>query len=270
MKSLNISVLQLYCIVALAIALTPTTFYAQNIPFTQKTYDVWVDMRVGDGSKPTWWYCFGEVYSYPDGELVARMQGVDVATLVRISKDSVIQLNRKIFIYIDKTTGKVLETYNGQPVSHIEYPYQQITYALSGDKLATYVTQGKGKRVMTMGPGYKTTARQMGNGYAFSSPVFLQFPLPNGEMYEAVENYDFLVNPKAQRAEEKYQLTWYRYGELAPFFGKNKKGVINLVCYRVGSFEQLPEPLQSYIRTKAPLWMKPPQDLKEIAQLQQE
>lgn len=243
---------------------------AQNIAFDKNVFDTWVDMRVGNGSAPVYWYCFGEVYSYPDGELVARMQGVDVATLLKVASDSVVQLNRKIFIYTDKNTGDVLTTYNGQPVSHIEYPYQQITYVLRGDKLATYVTQGKGSRIQTMGPGYKTAARKIGDSYAFSSPVFLDFPLPGGGKYEAVENYDFFVNPRETKSENKYQLSWYRYGDLAPFFGKARKGTIHLVCYRVDRFEDLPNPLQSYIRDKAPLWMKPPMNMAEIARLQKE
>lgn len=240
--------------------------YSQNIPFDKEVYKTWIDMRVGNGHDPAYWYCYGEVYSYPEGKLIARMQGVDVAKLIPVTVDSMIQLNRKIFLYLDKETGEVLRTYNDQPVSHIKYPYQMIEYILKGDQLITYVTQGSGKRVSRIGPGSNTAARKVGETHYFSSPVFLDFPIPGGR-YQAVENYDFIVNPNAQSTVDKYQLTWWRYGAMAPFFGK-KQGTIQLVCYRVDTFEDLPEPLQSYIRDEASLWMKPPQSLEEIKSLQ--
>lgn len=239
---------------------------AQNVKFDQNLFDQWIDMRVGEGDA-TYWYCFGEVYSYPEGELLMRMQGVDLAKAIRVEKDSVIQLNRKIFIYTDKNTGEVLETYNDKPVQHIKYPYQQITYALQGDRLASYVTQGSGKRRMTMGPGYNTTARKMGNSYVFTAPVFLNMETPRGK-YEAYENYDFYVFPEESKLEHRYQLSWVRYGDLPPFAGG--KGIIQLVCYRVDNFEDLPNPLRDYIKKEAKLWLKPPQNLEEIAELQQE
>jgi hypothetical protein len=257
-------------IVMVCSLLMPTTSRAQAVPFDQNVFDAWVDCRVGNGSKPVWWYCYGEVYSYPDGELVSYMQGIDVANMIRVAKDSVIQINRKTFVYLDKTTKEVLANYDGKPVNHIEYPYQQITYALRGDKLVTYVTQGKGKRLTTIGPGYKTLARKAGDNFAFSAPVFLKFPLPNGGVLEAWENYDFVSNVRESKTSNKYQLFWERFGDLAPFFGANKKGVIQLTCYRVDTLDDVPQPLQNHIRTKAQLWMNPPKDLSEISQLQKE
>jgi len=239
---------------------------AQNVAFNQTLFDQWVDMRVGDG-QAVHWYCFGEVYSYPEGKLIMRMQGIDLAKALRVAKDSVIQLNRKIFVYTDKETGEVLKTYQGKPVQHIKYPYQQITYALQGDRLASYVTQGKGKGRLTMGPGYNTTARKMGNSYVFTAPVFLNMETPRGK-YEAYENYDFYVFPEKSQLEHRYQLSWVRYGDLPPFVGG--KGIIQLLCYRVDDFDDLPNPLRNYIKEEATLWQKPPQSLEEIAELQQE
>jgi Protein of unknown function (DUF1838) len=241
---------------------------AQIVPFDNSMYETWIDMRAGDGKKPVYWYCEGEVYSYPDGTLVARMQGVDAANLFRPTADSAVQLNRKIFIYTDKNTGTVLREVNGQPVQHIKYDYQQISYVRSGDKLKSYVVQGKAPRITRMGPGSNTTARKVGKTIYFSSPVFLNFPLPGGKVYEAYENYDFIVNRDAKRTKNKYQLTWVRYGDLPPFLG-GQKGVLQLVCHRVDQFEDLPDTLRNYITNEAPLWMKPPQDTKEIELLQQ-
>ncbi|WP_448518102.1 DUF1838 family protein [Rhodoflexus sp.] len=252
----------------LAIVLLGLSTLAQNITFNQDIFDKFVEMRVGDGKKPVYWYCYGEVYSYPDGKLLSRMEGIDAANLIRVTKDSVIQLNRKIFVYTDAQTNQVLKEYNGQKVDHIEYPYQKITYVLQGDRVATYVEQGSGERITKMGPGYKTLARKMGDSYVFTSPVFLDWDTPRGK-YEAYENYDFYYFPKETKLEHRFQLSWVRYGDLPPFFGQGKKGIIQLVCYRIDDFEKIPEPIRSHIRNEAPLWLNPPRDLTEIAQLQQ-
>lgn len=251
----------------LATFITCFAVLAQNIAFNQDIFDKFVEMRVGDGKKNVYWYCYGEVYSYPDGTLLSRMEGIDAANLIRVTKDSVIQLNRKIFVYTDAKTNEVLKEYNGQKVSHIEYPYQKITYVLQGDRMATYVEQGSGDRITKMGPGYNTLARKMGNSYIFTSPVFLDWNTPRGK-YEAYENYDFYYFPEKTQLEHRYQLSWVRYGDLPPFFGQGKKGIIQLVCYRIDDFEKIPEPIRSHIRNEATLWLKPPKDLDEITQLQ--
>ena len=243
------------------------TLQAQEIKFDQELFDTWVELRTGDGTSPVYWYCFGEIYSYPDGELVGRMVGVDVAHSKRISKDSVLQLNRKIFLYTDKDTGEVLKENNGKPVRHIQYPYQLISYKLVGDRMRTYVTQGSGNRINKIGPGYGIKARNLGDAITFSAPVFLDFPTPRGR-YQAYENYEFLLQPGEKDPKNKFQLTWVRYGDLAPFFKENSKGVIQLVSHRLENFESIPEPLRSYIEKEASLWMKPPQDLAEIKSLQ--
>lgn len=239
--------------------------FCQEVKFSPEMYDTWVKMRVGKG-EPVYWYCFGEVYAYPTGELLTRMVGVDAARLINVSKDSVIQLNRKIFLYTDKNTNEVLREMNGQKVKHIEYPYQQITYVLKGDKMQSYVTQGSGNRITRMGPGEKTLIRRVGNSYVFTAPIFLNFKTPTGN-YEAYENYDFYVFPESSKLEHKYQLSWVRYGAMPPFLGQGQC-VIQLVCYRIEKFEDLPNPLKEYIKNEAKLWMNPPRDLNEIAELQ--
>ncbi len=248
------------------IAFVGQSLAAQNVPYNREIFDEWVKMRVGTG-EPVFWFCFGEVYTYPEGKLVAKMEGTDCARLLRITKDSVVQLNRKIFAYEDPITGEVMENLNDKKVEPIAYPYQYITYVNRGDgKMVSYVEQGKGNRVTKMPPGGGITARMLNGNMVYSAPVFLNFKTPQGN-YEAYENYDFFVNKQTEKLQDKYQLYWNRYGDLPPFLGGGK-GVIQLVCYRVDKFEDLPEKWKTYLKTKYPLWMKPPQDMKEIAELQ--
>jgi hypothetical protein len=236
--------------------------------FDQELFDIYVEARVGTGETPVYWYSFGEVYSYPDGKLLMKIEGFDTARCHRKEgeNDTAYQLSRKIFVYKDPETGKILETYGDKPVTHIKYPYQYITYQLVGDKLTTFVEQGSGARLQKIGPGDKFIARRIGNSLIYSAPLFMSFETPRGR-YEAYENYDFFVNPKAEHAKDRYELSWVRYGDLPAFVGRGK-AIMQMVAYRVDRFEDMPESIRSYVSQHAKLWMAPPRDLEEIRELQ--
>ncbi len=243
-----------------------TLALGQNISIDKHLFDEWIKMRVGNGEQ-IFWYCFGEVYAYPSGKLLTKMEGTDVARMIRVNSDSIIQLNRKIFAYEDPITGEPLQEINGQKVEHIAYPYQYITYVNRNDgKLISYVQQGKGARLTKLGPSSNTIARKMNGNIVFSSPVFLNFETPQGK-YEAYENYDFHIVSDASDVSKKYQLYWNRFGDLPPFLGGGK-GIIQLVCYRVDDFKNLPAKWQQFLKEQYPLWMNAPYDLKEIETLQ--
>jgi hypothetical protein len=235
--------------------------------FNAQRFQQFVTMRVGTGT-PVYWYCVGELYSYPDGKLLAKVEGLDTARLVKAESkaDSALQLSRKIFIYRDAKTNAVLQTVNGQPVQHIEYPYQKIEYQLKGEQVVTFVEQGAGLRKQRIGPVEGMSARQFGPTTMFSAPLFLNFTTPRGK-YESYENYDFLLVPNSKAVVSPYQLTWNRFGDLPPFFGPGK-GIMQLVSYRTDSYAALPATMRDYLEKSAPLWKQPPQDLNEIQALQ--
>ena len=243
-----------------------SNLFSQQVDFTRDVFDDWIQTRIGDGSQPVFWKCFGEVYSYPDGELICKMEGVDMGWKKQITEDSILQISRKIFIYTDPVTGEALKSYNGNPVQHIAYPYQLISYVRDNDKMRTWVTQGSGQRLTTIGPGTQMSARKLGKNIVFSAPLFLNFETPRGK-YEAYENYDFIYNKSAESTADQYQIIWVRYGDRAAFAGKGK-GIIQLVCHRVDTWDELPDALKSYIRSEAPMWQGPPNGLEEINSLQ--
>ena len=74
-------------------------------------FDHFVRMRTGAGpdgapgaAARVFWYCAGELYAAPGGEVLARVEGYDCATHVREGPDKVVQLSRKIFFYRDPET----------------------------------------------------------------------------------------------------------------------------------------------------------------------
>lgn len=256
-----------WCIALIALFTIPD-LKAQSLDFNPDIFEKWINMRAGNGKKPVYWYCYGEVYSYPEGKMVAKMQGLDVAMMVPATPDSVIQLNRKLFLYLDKDSEKILDSIGGMLVTHIKYPYQVIEYVLKKSGLNTYVTQGGGTRLMRMGPTQTGQVKKLGKNLVFSFPAFMNFQTAKGK-YEAYENFDFFLNDNSNRIDQRYQLTWWRYGELPVFLGGGKS-VIQLVCHRVNDYEDLPKQLREYIETKAPMWKAPPHNMEEIKELQKQ
>jgi len=254
-----------YSVILLAAVVVPALAMASGGGFDAELFQRWLSARAGDGD-PVYWYSIGEVYSYPEGELLARLEGFDTARMVRPSDDPNIgyQLSRKVFVYRDVETNEVLTEVDGKPVSHIKYPYQYITYKLEGDRLVTIVEQGSGPQLRTIGPSDEITARRLGGTAIFSAPLFLNFETPRGK-YEAFENYDFFRQPAS--ADQPYQLSWLRYGDLPPWLGPGKS-IVHLVSWRVDSFEELPATIRDYAEKNAQLWLQPPKDMDEIRELQ--
>lgn len=236
--------------------------------FTPTIFDQFVTMRVGTGA-PVYWYCIGEIYSYPEGKLMARVEGIDTARLLTSATQKgtkAEQVSRKIFVYRDPETFAVIKEKNGQKVEPIAYPYQYITYERKGDKLMATVEQGSGARKQRIESKGENRVRQFGKLTIVSSPLFLNFPTPRGK-YEAYENYDFFLQPKGGKDAPQYQLTWNRFGDLPPAFGGGKS-VFQLVSYRIDKYADLPQTMRDYLETEGRLWMKPPADLNEIRELQ--
>jgi hypothetical protein len=235
--------------------------------FDADTFRQFVTMRAGTGT-PVYWYAVGEVYSYPDGKRLLRIEGSDTARILYPpgAPGTAIQLSRKIFVYRDPQTNALLREYEGRPVDRIAYPYQFITYELVGDTLTTFVEQGAGAALRKIGPGTDFLLRRVGTALVYSAPLFLNFETPRGR-YEAYENYDFFLRPTEQASASRHQMVWNRIGDLPAFVGKGRS-VIQMVGWRVDRFEDLPATIRDYIRAEAPLWMAPPKDLDEIRSLQ--
>lgn len=253
----------MFCVVV-GMLMIPGLASAEGGGFDGELFESFLKARVGTG-EPVYWYSVGEVYSSPDGALLARMEGFDTARLVRDETDphTAYQLSRKTFVYRDPATNEVFREVNGKPATHIKYPYQYITYKLVDDRMQTFVEQGSGAQLRTLGPAEEMVARRVGDVVFFSAPLFLNFETPRGT-YEAFEHYDFFIQPDGSLPN---QLSWMRYGDLPPFLGPGKT-VIHLVSWRVESFDDLPDTMKDWVKTDAQLWREPPKDLDEIRELQ--
>lgn len=235
--------------------------------FTPEVFRQWVEMRVGTG-EPVYWYAVGTAYTYPEGKPVMRMEGVDAARLERSlsTPTEAHQVSRKTFVYRDLETNEILREWQGKPLAPIAYPYQYIIYGLRDRSVETWVEQGAGARKQRIGPGTDIVARQIGNTLAFSAPLFLDLPLPNGTRMQAFEHYDFFHQSAAPGIVHPYQISWLRVGELPAGLGR---GVMHMVSWRVDRYADLPASIRSYLETEARQWLEPPRDIAEIRRLQQ-
>ena len=173
------------------------------------------------------WIVSGELYEYPAGRLLARVEGVDLARCVVERADAVAhQLSRKMFVFLHPDTL--------EPLPHVEpvkYPYQHVVYrrerveekdesessvvvasedarGASGAKTAkttnktgtprhrvvAEVTTGVGADVARC-EGNSVRARRTTPGAAaadaFSCPVFMDVVTADGDALEAYENYEY-------------------------------------------------------------------------------
>jgi len=197
------------------------------------------------------------------------MIGFDSSTVIwpEDPNEPVIHLTRKTFTYTDAETGEILTEHNGNAVDPIAYPYQIISYRIEDGVIYGDVEQGVEPDVRTIKAQNGMTTRTLGNDTLFvNAAVFLDFPLPNGNQYEAWENYDFFFqNP--EKTDRPYQLTWQRYGAKPKWAGEGK-AIYHLLSWRVEEHDEFPARLLEWAKAEKPRWLSPPQNLEEVRSLQ--
>ncbi len=265
-RSFTFTAASLLCLASCAtsIADTPDEIEVDSAPDVLK---IWVDARAGTGD-PVHWISEGGIYAYPSGEKLFGMVGFDSSTVIWPDElgEKVVHLTRKTFAYTDAKTGEVLTEYNGQTVEPIAYPYQLIEYRYENGRIYGDVTQGTGDRVRKIISEDGITARPVGDSWAFTAAVFLDFPLPSGDQYQAWENYDFFIHPEGT-VEEPHQMTWQRYGAL-PAWAGGEQAIYHLLTHRVESQDEFPPALLAWAQANKPQWLSPPADLDEIESIQ--
>lgn len=227
----------------------------------------WVNARAGTGA-PVHWVADGGVYEYPSGKKLFGMTGFDSSTIIWPDEEGgeIIHLTRKTFAYTDLETGEVIEEYNGKKVKPIAYPYQMITYRLENGRIYGDVEQGVGERIQKIKAKEGIPFSKMGDTYVYNASVFLDFPLPTGQQYQAWENYDFYIHP-AGTVSEPHQMGWQRYGKLPSWYGDGQ-GITQLYSWRVESHDEFPPKLLAWAKANKPKWLSPPANLAEVRALQ--
>mmetsp|Transcript_7579 Transcript_7579/g.11570 ORF Transcript_7579/g.11570 Transcript_7579/m.11570 type:complete len:378 (-) Transcript_7579:1486-2619(-) len=253
------------------------------------------------GTSPiVFWAGFGELRESYSGKVVAKFEGFDVAKGVRLDKDNVRQLSRKIFWWRDAETGQLLTDYNGSHVDPIRYDYQTIDYSRyslsnktrdgSNDGVAAYPAVVKGIRDVFADP---ITYQMIGESCLFQVPVFIDAELPEelgSGRYQAWEYYDYTFDP-LYRDNRPPTIVWCRNGFVPPFAErtrmvvengvrqKQQPSVMRFVGQRYERYDQLPKSMRDLVEYSKSrkgmtmpasdwsLFRAPPADMEEIERL---
>ena len=240
----------------------PTPTVTRN-GFDRETFEEFVEMRIGSGD-PIYWYGLGVISSYPDGKILARLEGVDLGRLHRPDPNVPMahMYTRKFIVFRDPETNELMHDEAGDIILR-GFPYQFFTVSLDGDVLRTDIESGSGDKLRKFSAGEENEVRKIGDLTVFTMPVLINSPA-----MQAWEKYDFLVLPEGS-AEPRYQIVWAKYGPNFPWMdpGFNTQ---HAWLYRYDSYEDLPQSVRTIIETVpgADLWRDPPKDLDEIRALQ--
>ncbi len=231
--------------------------------FTREDFETLVDVRIGDGD-PIYWYGVGVVNSFPDGKILARVEGVDLGKLHRPdpNKASAQMYTRKFVVFRDPDTNELLRDEEDK-VRFIGFNYQNFTWRLEGDYLMYDVEQGSGEQVFTVTEGRGNEIRKMGGLTVITTPVFVESPVGNWW-----EKYDLLIQDEND-VEPRYQYVWGRYGPNFSFMGGGFNTMTSWL-YRYDNYEDLPQSIRDIIENEPgmDLWRNPPMNREEIQELQ--
>lgn len=246
---------------ALVLLFEPLSSYAGG--FDAELFERFVDSNMGSDGKPVYYYSTGTVKTFPGGELLANIEGVDMARLLRRDPDGTVhKASRKMFILRDPRTSEVIERIDGKALDDYFYPYQYMTFRLDGSLLRGTATQGAGAAKHSVDVGSAMEARRVGDVAVFSAPNARARPDGTG----SYEMYEFWVQPRGSTVQPSTTLTltlvnWHPIGRGKPVY-------THRTSWRVDRYDALPASLREWIEAKAPLYRQPPRDLAEIERLQ--
>jgi hypothetical protein len=143
---------------ALALLAGPSAACAAG--FDAELFERFVDSNMGRDGRPVYCYSTGTMTTFPGGELLATIEGVDMARLLRRDADGTVhKASRKMFILRDPKSGEVIEQVDGQRLDGYFYPYQYMTFRLDGEQLRGSSTQGAGTAKRSVDVGSAMAAR---------------------------------------------------------------------------------------------------------------
>lgn len=157
----------------------------------------WIHMRIGmDGrpvyvilslALPSWvfgsnetgsishrhWYAVGDVFS-STGELLFRIEGLDLAKSMKISDREYRSLSRKIFVFRDVETNEPIDNFRGRELAPLAYPYQSFHFTLNErGAMNSRTTMGSGEGIRTLASQHLYW-RELGDSWVVSTPVFTE------------------------------------------------------------------------------------------------
>ncbi len=241
---------------------------------TQKDFEMFADLRFGppDG-KPRYWYGKGPVRDPQTGKTIYVFEYYDTVRHYIDPKNPNHRFGivRKLDLFRDKDTGKLLETFNGQPVKSWIFPYQLLELEYKDGKVMLSASQGAGEFLRTH-HFPESSIDRYGNFAHVTFPGFFMTRRP--EIPDEVSTHTmtslFITCESNCKATPRHQWNQSGISPLAPWAGGDGKKLayMSMSGARFEKYSQLPQDLRSVIDTKYPEFREPAKDLEEVRALQ--
>ncbi len=236
------------------------------------SFDTFVKMRLGLGSgigasDMVFWVGEGQLYDSPSGEILANIDGVDVARGVKIGEKHVRQFSRKIFFFRDPKTNEIIKEFNGKEVKPIKYDWQVFDYKQGVNEkdpsmAPILMSVLKSRRLVPCMPIVPKSAGV--EQLMYQCPLFIDIETNQGR-YQAWEVYDYFLDTSFNE-NRPASVAWSRQGPNPPFDFDD--GVMHISGLRMTSFEDLPEEMQTLIEAEFPIYRAAPENMEEVERLE--
>jgi hypothetical protein len=248
---------------------------AQADELTHKDFEEWANARFGppDGT-PRYWHATGPVRDAASGETLYVFEYYDTIRQIvdPANPNRRVGIARKLDLWRDKSTGELLETFNGKPVQQLPYPYQLFELEYKDGAMEMTVTQGSGAHIRSHRIT-QTSVERFGKFAHFSTlgHFSLRRPETPGSPLESHTMTSLFIVCEAEcGASPRYQ--WVQSGT-SPLFpwagGDGRKSSFMLMSgARFETYAELPQSLRTVIETKYPQWREPARNMEEVHALQ--
>ena len=234
---------------------------------SREDFERWVDMRCGTG-EPVYWYGWGDMSTYPEGKMIARLEGFDTGRLYRPDPDKpeVELLARKHVAFRDPETGELLRGDDGAPYWMDQFVFQHFTWKLDGDRIIYKADVAYSDPAKAQWGAYDGEIQKFERMRIYTCPVQITFPFPgpDGKPVYGHECYDFVERQDGDKI--RYHGTWSGFYPMPPWAGSGNC-TMHAYFQRFNSYEELPETTRAFVEEYAPMWKQPPKDHAEIDSL---
>lgn len=237
----------------------------------QQQFHDWIQTRCGSG-QPIYWYARGDVRAFPgDGEVLYRIDFMEENRLVADPHNpgNKICLGRKMSLFLDKDTGKMLHEFRGRSLAPAIYPYQVIEMTLKGDRVAAVASQGSGRSLRTYNLADVVNVISFAGRTDFVAAAMFTTPHEvGGEHISEYLTYTVPPSSAGQRTANPGLVRTVTFN--VPDGDGNTYLVEHAAGARMKSYQDLPMHVREFIKTEAPIFSAPPLNMAEIKRLQKE
>jgi hypothetical protein len=249
-------------------------FQAPAGELTHKDFELFANSRFGppDG-KARYWYGTGPVRDPQTGQTIYEFEYYDTVRhyIDPENPNRRYGIVRKLDLFRDSETGKLLETFNGKPVKSWVFPYQLLELEYKDGKVMLTASQGSGEFLRTH-VFKESNIERYGDFAHITIPGFFLTRRPEipDEVSTHTMTSHFIVYEGKADVSPRDQWGQAGVSPLAPWAGGDGKKLAYMFMSgaRYEEYAELPQTVRDVIDAKYPEFREPAKDLEEVRALQ--